>query len=200
MSASSLAEIKSRADIRDVYRALGGAELRGCRGRAFWRDGHDYNVSIDAQRGVWHDFVTGDGGDVVTLVEVARQCSFVEAVAWLAQFVGVAIDGSANSGRATDADWPRDLRMATWWSIAAASEAERALAALPFNDLQRRGLTDLLRTIRLGDLSLVTEYRAWRQREPKLTAAMVRAGRLSRTRLKRRYERWIREKYGTPTS
>src|SRR5262245_1949825 len=92
-----IAEIRNRADIRDVWAALGGGELRHGRGRAFWREGDGYNVSVDAGKGVWFDFVANVGGDVFALVQVVQGCDFKQALAWLAEFTGVALNGSRES-------------------------------------------------------------------------------------------------------
>jgi hypothetical protein len=51
----------------------------------------------------------------------------------------------------------------------------------------------LLSTIRIGDLSLVTEYREWRRRSPALTHAMARAGQRSNVRQQRRLAAFIAE-------
>jgi hypothetical protein len=55
-------------------------------------------------------------------------------------------------------------------------------------------VTSFLSDIRLGDLSLVTEFREWRRRWPKLTYAMVRAGRRADARLQCRLAKWIVER------
>ena len=57
---TNIAEIKRRADIRDVWSALGGPELRGNRGQAFWRGGDGYSVALDFEKGLWHDHRDGD--------------------------------------------------------------------------------------------------------------------------------------------
>ena len=86
---ATISELKHAANVRDVFAALGGCKLRGNRGQAFWRGGNGYSVSLDFERGLWHDFVTGDGGDVIRLVEVAQGCDFKRACAWLAEFAGM---------------------------------------------------------------------------------------------------------------
>ncbi len=91
---ASIAEIKARANIQHVWAALGGGELRGNRGQAFWRGGDGYSVALDPKRGLWHDFVAGEGGDVIALVEQVRECDFKAAAAWLADFTGMDLSGS----------------------------------------------------------------------------------------------------------
>lgn len=69
-------------NIVTVYKALGG-ELRGRRGRAFWRDGDGFNVSLDSEKGNWFDFRDGRGGGNLDLVMLARNCDRNAALSWL---------------------------------------------------------------------------------------------------------------------
>jgi hypothetical protein len=154
---ADIADLKLRPRIGDVWDALGGGELRRGRGRAWWRNGGGYNVSIDAEKGLWHDFVADDGGDVIALVETVRGCDFREAVEWLADFAGLSLRNDNSDHRDHDTDWPSDLKWATYWKITAEMLAEWALEELPYWHPERRGLTDLLTTIRLGDAALVNE-------------------------------------------
>jgi hypothetical protein len=167
-----IAELKNHADIRQVWAALGGRPLRHQRGQAWWRGGDGFNVALYPDKDTWHDFVANEGGDAIALV---RQCSFLEACEWLADFTGVRVSKWIRKGDAPDTDWPTDLKWATWWRIAVEAMAQDSLERLPYWDRQRRPITDLLSTIRLGDAALVNEYRAWRQRWPALTSAMAKA-------------------------
>jgi hypothetical protein len=190
-------EIKQRANITEVWSALGGGKLRRRRGVAWWRAGTGRNVAVSAKTGKWHDYATGDGGDVVALVSTALRCDFAAAVKWLADFTGVeATEQTPHQQREAHSKWREDLRCATYWRIAAETLAEQVLEELPPTDPERDAHTRLLRIIGLGDLSLVTEYREWRQRDPKMTWAMVRAGRISDARLQRNLARCIKgERY-----
>ncbi|MBI4906593.1 MAG: hypothetical protein HY820_23390 [Acidobacteria bacterium] len=80
-----------RLRILDVWRDLGGGELRGNRGRAFWRDGDGYNVSIDPDRQVWYDHARAEGGGFLELAAVALG-SKAAAVQWIAVMYGEALD------------------------------------------------------------------------------------------------------------
>jgi hypothetical protein len=154
-------EIKGRANICEVWAALGGGKLRRLRGRAFWRSGDGFNVAINTRRGTWHDFVSGDGGDVIDLVRAVQACGFSEACEWLSRHTGVPFSqGNRAAAISTDTDWPIDLRWATWWKITAEMLAEWALEVLPPWHSERPGLTELLSTIRIGDAALVNEYRS----------------------------------------
>lgn len=70
--------------IYTVWAALGGGPLQYGRGRAFWRRGDGWNVSVNESKGVWRDFVTGEGGGILDLVCIARDCDRREAYGWLA--------------------------------------------------------------------------------------------------------------------
>jgi hypothetical protein len=197
---ANLAELKDHAAIREVWAALGGGKLRGNRGQAFWRGGDGYSVSLDPEKGVWFDFVTGAGGDVIALVRTVRQCGFLEACQWLGDFSGVRVSEWIRRGDEADTDWPTDLRWASWWRIAAEAMAEESLEHLPYWHPERRVLTDLLSTIRLGDAALVDEYRRWRRRHPEFTSAMAQAGRRSDARVQRQLALWIRRDLDEPRS
>jgi hypothetical protein len=193
-------DIKSRISIRDAWSALGGGKLRANRGQGFWRGGDGYSVALYPDRGAWHDFVANEGGDVIALVQTARQCGFREAVGWLADLAGIpkAVDIVTSFPREDDSGWAADLVWATWWRMATETFAEYALESLDCAHAERRGLTTLLRTIRLGDAALVAEYRKWRQRDSQLTTAMAKAGQRSDARTQRRLARWIARNYGGP--
>lgn len=75
--------------ITNVIERLGGGPVRGTRCRAWFRDGRGLNLSIDAKRGLWHDFVTGEGGGILQLVEVALGCDRSAALAWLGERFGI---------------------------------------------------------------------------------------------------------------
>jgi hypothetical protein len=82
MKPSSVERITGQAFL-SLWRELGGGELRGRRGRAFWRGGDGLNVAVDIERGLWHDHVTGAGGNAVDLVRVALGVGTAEALRWL---------------------------------------------------------------------------------------------------------------------
>ena len=190
---------QQRADIRSAWAALGGGRLRGNRGQAFWRNGDGFSVSLDARRDLWHDHRDGVGGDVISLVQVARNCDFRAAAEWLASFTGMDLGTPSRRDKLADTDWVADLRRAAWWARTAAATAEQSLedfVSSSHHMPNRAPLTALLRTIRLGDAALITEYREWRRQNPKLTAALVRAGQNSTARLQRRLARRLAEHCG----
>ena len=73
--------------IAAVWTMLGGGPLKRFgskyRGQAWWRNGDGWNVSIDRDKGVWHDKVTRRGGGILHLVADVRGCSLSEAAQWL---------------------------------------------------------------------------------------------------------------------
>lgn len=93
------AEIVVRLRIADVFTALGG-EVRGHRGRAFWRNGDGWSISLDDAKGAWFDHRDSAGGGIVSLVVKARECSRVEALKWLAELAGEQLDGQPSHGGA----------------------------------------------------------------------------------------------------
>src|ERR1017187_2521263 len=90
-------EVLASIKISQVYRALGGPELRRSahdryRGRAWWRDGDGPSISLDDARGLWHDFPTGEGGGVLDLVVRVRGGSRQDALRWVADLAGCPLD------------------------------------------------------------------------------------------------------------
>lgn len=73
----------SSVRIAEVWRRLGGGELRHGRGRAFWRGGDGLNVALDPERGRWFDHAACVGGGVLALVLTALDCDRRSALAWL---------------------------------------------------------------------------------------------------------------------
>src|SRR5262249_2891561 len=156
-----VAELKRRADLIEIWHRLGGGPLRRGRGQAFWRNGNGYSVSLDPEKQLWHDFATGDGGDVIALVQTIRKCGFLEAAEWLANHTGVRVSKWIQRDAHADNNWATDLRTATWWRMSAEALAEHALQSLDPVHPERRDLTALLATIQLSDAALVNEYRQW---------------------------------------
>ena len=85
-------EILARANIAEVWHAVGGGPLRKGRGQAFWRNGDGWNVHLDLERGRWYDFAHGEGGGILRLIEVGLPCDRRMAVQWLADFVGLPLN------------------------------------------------------------------------------------------------------------
>jgi hypothetical protein len=69
--------------LSDLWRILGGPPLEDGRGRAFWRNDSRHSIFIDDGAGLWRDSVTGERGGAIALIVIVRQCSPLEAGAWL---------------------------------------------------------------------------------------------------------------------
>lgn len=170
-----------RTQMTEVWVALGGGDPRRGRGRAFWRGGYGYNVSINADKGAWFDHVTGEGGGILDLILLVRDCSRQDALKWLADYYNLPLDNhqvTPEERQERAAQRERDLddgRAAGYFSIAAAALAEESLEQMAAFDLRRKLLTDVMRTCQT-ESGLLSEFRAWRQAEPDLTTALVAAG------------------------
>ena len=88
----TLAEAISSVHITEVWDALGLGPVRHRRGRAFWRNGDGFNVSLDDQKSARFDYVQGKGGGVLDLITLALECDRAGAVAWLSETFALDID------------------------------------------------------------------------------------------------------------
>jgi hypothetical protein len=189
-------EIIQATRISKVYVALGGPKLHGTRGPAFWREGKGLNVHLDDAKGIWHDFVSGEGGGVLDLVMQVQGGTRREALRWVAAFTGIPLDDDSPEAAETRERWieerrriERHLPNAAYWRSAAVSLIEDILVGLkatlfdgapgPLPDIGEIGrLTTLLaRLERIEDAELVAEYSWWHDTLPASTGLLVRAGR-----------------------
>jgi hypothetical protein len=193
-------EVLAPIKISQVYRALGGPELRRgghdhYRGRAWWRDGDGLSISLDDARGVWYDHRDGEGGGILDLVIHVHGGTRAEALHYVAGIAGVALDDTPFSA-ADRARWvkqqrqiERELPKARLWLRSALALGEEVLADLkapladqtlpwpPIGEIAR--WTALLEAWhRLDGAGLVAEYRAWTKHNPVLTSAMVHVARM----------------------
>jgi hypothetical protein len=137
----SSASILPRVRITDAWRVLGGPKLRRSgrnhyRGRAWWRDGDGFNISLDDARGVWFDHRDAIGGGVIDLVVLVRGGSREEALHWLAQAQGITLDDRPLSA-ADRARWVAErnaleshLPAARYWRQSMVAMTERLLIDL----------------------------------------------------------------------
>ena len=94
-------EIKARLDIvsiisRYVTLIKSGAGLKGkC---PFHKDDTP-SMTVSAEKGLWHCFGCGEGGDVIGFVMKIERLSFIEAVRRLAEEVGMSFDSSEDGAR-----------------------------------------------------------------------------------------------------
>ena len=193
------AELIQAVRIRDVWRELGGDDPVRGRTRAFYRNGDNPNaVSLNDDKACWHDFVTGEKGGMLSLIQRILGCDRVGALRWLSQFTGLALDGQpfTRAQRRVLADQRererREIRKAQFFRIAATNMAERVLDELPEDVPDRFGPTQFLLNLRSADgPALLTVYRDFIEREPKLTAALVHAGERAWQRMCVRLARFV---------
>jgi hypothetical protein len=150
------------------------------------------NVSLDDSRGLWHDFVTNEGGGVLDVIVRVRGGSRADALRWAADLAGVQLKDTPLSPRererwaAERREIERNLPTARLWRRAAISLTEDLLAvlkaalfdrSLPQPEIGEIGrLEALLGSLGRADgATLVEEYRWWVTHCPGMTAAMVRS-------------------------
>jgi hypothetical protein len=186
------AEIRTRARITAVWTALGSPPLRRNRGRAFWRGGDGLNVTLNDNKAVWHDHARGEGGGVLDLVCLVRNCSRQDALRWLANFLGITLPRTIPEG---GQNWQRErkeMREAELWATTAGALVE--ISVEDENIADRAALTRIAGIAQVGGQELLDEFRSWRSATPELTAAMVRAGMASNVRLQKALAAWLLER------
>ena len=152
-------EIVSARPITEVWSALGGGPLRHGRGRAFWREGDGFNVSLSDSKNAWRDFATSEGGGVLDLIQLARSCSRQDALRWLADYAGIPLVDRPLSpeekrayAEARGAE-ERDLREAAYFAQAVQALAEHALEALDVTRWERVSFSAWQRTGEVAGLT-----------------------------------------------
>ena len=183
-------DVLANIRITDVWFGLGGGELRHNRGRAWWRDGDGWNVSLDDAKGTWYDFTAGVGGGVFDLIILARGGNRAGALRWCADLAGIELDDKPLSA-ANRAQWAaerseleRELPEARLWRRAAIDMSEELLDVMkgafwggPADKIDFDGIRDTTRLLsRLGRID-GAEYHWWVERYPGMTAAMCHAAR-----------------------
>ena len=171
---TALQQAIDRLPITEVWRAVGGGELRHGRGRAFWRDARDFNVGISADKGVWHDFVTGEGGNAVGLVSTALKLTPGEAARFLIELAGIEDGPLTQAARLERRTVEQDVESAHLFAVAAGALAEHCLETDSIFNPARPDLANLIAELRRDPLNV---FRNWRSSHPKLTKALVAAGR-----------------------
>jgi hypothetical protein len=190
----TLVDVIGRVRISDVWSALGGGQLRRGRGQAFWRDGDGFNVSVSDQKGCWYDFVTGDGGGVLALVQRVRGGTRAEALRWIAEFAGVPLGQPVPSQTRIEharrlqerGQLDCELPKARHWRRAALAMSEELLKVLKMAIFDQAADVSLVEEIqeterllsrlrRVDGAELVGEYHWWAQHYLQLTMGMIRA-------------------------
>jgi hypothetical protein len=170
--------------ITNVWLALGGPEPKHGRACAFYRDGNNGQaVSLNDAKGCWFDHRDAVGGGVLDLIQRVLRCDRVGAMRWLSSFTGTPFEDrpATRAERRALAEQrereQREMRAAEFFRIAAASMAEQVLDELPEAVSDRYVPTQVLLSLRTSERAgLLSLYRGYREREPRLTAALVFAG------------------------
>jgi hypothetical protein len=183
---SAATEVIDRVRISEIWSALGGGPLRHGRGQAFWRDGDGLNVSLDDQKGVWHDFVCGEGGGVLDLVQHVRGGSRAEALRFVADVAGVTLESKPLS-KGDRREYAVHRRQAgslakacAWWVRAMIQELEGMKAqANEDGDIHTLAWSsrELYSMQRAVPSALMGRFVKAVREDPEVTARLVEAGR-----------------------
>ena len=102
MTEEELKQFKAALSITAVANALGVPVVRG-RCRCFFPTRHSHgdrtpSVSFSEERGTFRCWVCDDvRGDVISLVQIVKNCSFLEALNWLKETYGFLVPGAKNA-------------------------------------------------------------------------------------------------------
>ena len=102
MTEEELKQFKAALSITAVATALGVPVVRG-RCRCFFPMRHAHgdrtpSVSFSEERGTFRCWVCDDvRGDVISLVQIVKNCSFLEALNWLKETYGFLVPGAKNA-------------------------------------------------------------------------------------------------------
>ena len=185
--------------VTNVWLALGGPEPKRGRARAFYRNGDNTQaVSLDDAKGCWYDHRDGKGGGMLDLIQRVLGCERADALRWLSNFTGLPLGErpTTRTERRVLAERrerdQREIRDAELFRIAATSIAEQVLDGLPEAVPERYAPTQLLLELRATQgAALLTMYRDFRAREPRLAAALVFAGERAWDRMCTRLARFV---------
>jgi hypothetical protein len=179
-------EVVECVRISEVWFALGGGPLRRGRGRAFWRDGDGFNVSLSNDKDCWHDFASGDGGGVLDLVQRVRGGTRAEALHFVAEVAGLPLDDKPLSPRRRQvyAAYRHQAgslaQQCAWWVRASIQELERIKAQANENDdfhALSWSSRELYRMQQAVPSALMARFLNAMRDHPKNTASLVEAGR-----------------------
>lgn len=146
-SDADLQQVRERSRIDDVVREYvtlkpsGGGNLKGL---CPFHDEKTPSFSVSADRGLFHCFGCGEGGDVFTFLMKIDQLTFVEAVNKLAERLGITL-ARTQAARRSDRSGPRRSRLTAVTAAAQAFYAAQLAtpAAEPAREfLYSRGFTD----------------------------------------------------------
>jgi DNA primase len=104
MNERFLQDLKSRVDLVDIVGQYSPLKRSGknysC--RSPFRDERTPSFSVSPDKQVWYDFGASEGGDVISFIEKIENCSFVEAIQFLSDKVGMEIPQQSSKQQAKD--------------------------------------------------------------------------------------------------
>jgi DNA primase len=161
--------------------------------------GRDANFSVDCETGLWKCFSQcGRGGDMVALEMVLTSATWRDAVTEIERIIGRSLlRGPANlsqrrAGARKRSRDQRDRDDAEVWRLASEYMFELVLEELPEAVPERHYPTQQLLTLRAAHgPDLLRLYRDYKDREPRLTAALVYAGERADGRRRERLARFV---------
>lgn len=145
INSEDIAAVRDRARLDDVVgdvvvlRSAGGGNYKGL---CPFHDERSPSFHVTPEKGFWHCFGCGEGGDVIDFVRRVDGLSFVEAVESLAGRVGVTLRyEDADGGAAPPSDYAVKRRLAAL-NDAAAARFHDQLMALPVSHPARVFLSE----------------------------------------------------------
>jgi hypothetical protein len=201
--------ILESVQLTQIWRILGGGEIRRGRSRAFWRNGDGWNVSLDDKKGSWCDYARGERGGIIDLVIKIHGGSRQDALRWVASIAGIEISDRRLSASERVA-WAEDRRSvqrylpaARLWRRAAVDVGEGLLTLLkaalfdpmlPPPDVGEIAEWEgrLSRWRRMDGRELVAEYQRWSLLDPEFIGAIVKASKLHEVAERRACDRLMR--------
>ena len=119
------------------FRLNGGTRRCACR----LHGGSNRSAFSWRDDGLWHCFSCGAGGDKIALVQAVRECSFREALRFLASVAGVdlgdRLDGDEIRAELAQRQRERARLEVAAWKLDAMEERERFAACLQLHALER---------------------------------------------------------------
>ncbi len=104
-------DLKNRVDIVEVIRKYATVKKTGknftC--KSPFRNERTPSFSISPEKQAWYDFGVGEGGDVISFIEKIENCSFIEAIEYLSDMVGLEIPKSTNHHSGPTKETKKDI-------------------------------------------------------------------------------------------
>ncbi len=178
----------------EMYYSLRVRNLKRGRGQCALCGGKKDTLSVNFEKGLWHCFRCGAGGDAFALEMAIENCTFVEAKRAVFSIIGrhdSPFDAREHARKRAEDE--RDIQASQFWCGAFVQLAAEALAEMPLpewtdgpppRDYAREVITKLLAAVKSARTEeLLALYRGELARDYKLTSALVHAGRKTEEQL-----------------